>query len=242
MTALSVRLSKLTGKSSEYIHPKHLIKKKSLFYFSDFRKDDKILDIGCSTGSYSLKLAQKVSKVIGIDYDKNALKIANRRISDSISDKIEFKFANIEKGIGFPDSFFDRVLILDVIEHLNKRNYILAELKRITKSNGLIYISAPNRETSWKKMKKKVGLFFYDDRDHKIEYTKDELIRLINSKKLEILQFKPIVFDFPLRGLFDLIGGFNLYIYKQLSEWKARYVISKVEESSGFFLILKNIK
>ena len=242
MTKISIRLTKLTGKSSHRIHPKHLIKKKSLGFFSDFTKNDVVLDIGCSSGSYSIKLAEKVKLIFGLDYDKKSLDIANRRITKPMKEKISFKFVNIEHGLDFPESYFDKILFIDVIEHLNKRDYILNEIKRVLKKNGLMYLSAPNRQTSWKLFKKKTGLFFFDDKDHKIEYTKDELFSLFNQKKFEIISFQPIVFDFPLKGLFDLFGGLNLKLYKSFSDWKVRYVKSRINESSGFFFILKNIK
>ena len=75
LSALSIRLVYLTGKSKVPIHPKHLIRK-DLWYRNLLNKKMIVLDAGCGSGQHSLKIAPYVKRVIGIDRDLKNLKIA----------------------------------------------------------------------------------------------------------------------------------------------------------------------
>ena len=51
--------------------------------------------------------------------------------------------ADIQKGICFPDSAFDTVLIFDVLEHLEDPFHALEEVKRVVRPGGTIYLTVP---------------------------------------------------------------------------------------------------
>lgn len=51
--------------------------------------------------------------------------------------------ADIQKGTGFPDNYFDTVLMFDVLEHLEYPHDAIEEVKRILKPKGILYITVP---------------------------------------------------------------------------------------------------
>ena len=51
--------------------------------------------------------------------------------------------ADIQKGIDFPDSHFDTVLMFDVLEHLEYPHKAAEEMKRVLKPGGTIYLTVP---------------------------------------------------------------------------------------------------
>ena len=229
---------KLTGKYQTTIHPKHLIIFEKPWYMKYIKSGQNVLDIGCYKGNHVFRCAGICSSVVGMDYSYNAIKAA-REIAKSRGIKnVQFICRDIENGLGMNEEKFDAVLFLDVIEHIDNRNGVLKDIKKVLKPGGIMLISAPNIDTSWKNLQKKVGLSPYADSDHKIEFTKKELFGLI-SKRFDILDWNVISYDTPLSGIIDLIGGISLSLYKRLVLWKIKMVKLRPNETSGFRVIAK---
>ncbi len=132
--------------SSEFnqTHGKNLAGEvKELLSIIDVRKNDTILDIGCGRGDITINLGKRAKMAIGIDYSKDGITLANRAkktFPDTIKKKIEFYEMNATK-LDFDDNFFDKVIALDVIEHLNKQEMkkMMQEVKRVLKPNGIFF-------------------------------------------------------------------------------------------------------
>lgn len=97
-----------------------------------------ILDIGCATGSllYLLK-SWNPQKLIGID-------LAEYPVSYGVSRyNLDLRCTTLESA-GLSDSFFDLVLMTDVIEHVENLPEFMSELRRVLKFGGYIYLITPN--------------------------------------------------------------------------------------------------
>lgn len=106
-----------------------------------FVKNKIVLDVGCWTGQFE-KLAYKISKkIVGIDPKAEAIKLAKKELP-----KVDFLIAGADK-LPFSNSYFDTVLMMDVIEHLPKESEIsvLKEIRRVIKPGGILIISTPNK-------------------------------------------------------------------------------------------------
>lgn len=240
--SLSIRLVKWTGKSKEYIHPKHLLKEnlEHYWYLEYIKPEDIVLDVGCGNGMHAIKIAQKCKKIVGLDYDEGKLRIAGRMTLERNINNVEFRLCNIEETFPIVNAQFDKILFLDCLEHLNNRDFVLQEIRKVLKNDGLLFLSAPNKETSWKRKLKRAGLPYYSDPDHKIEYTKNELTAELARNGFEIKQdIMPIVYDTPLAGFIDLVGGISLKVYERLSQWKRKLAKNFPRESTGFRVICK---
>lgn len=103
-------------------------------------KNKTVLDIGCGRGEISSYCALKGAVVYGIDYSKDAIKIAKGSF-----DKVNFKVMDAKK-LQFRNHFSDKVLLLDFVEHVypEELSIILEEVKRVIKPNGVIIIHTPN--------------------------------------------------------------------------------------------------
>lgn len=233
----AVRLTRLTGKSPVPIHPKHLIKTEANqhWYLSEIEPGSLVLDVGCGNGAHSLAAARRPAAVVGVDYNWNHLQTGRTLSVMQNKLTVTFLFGSVEQNLPFPNGCFDRVLLLDVIEHLVDRVSTLREIHRVLRPEGLLFVSAPNRETSWKRKLKSAGMFYYTDPDHKIEYTWEELQAELQAGGFET-QGQPqlIVYDTPWAGLIDLTGGLSLSLYRRLSRWKARAVNQHPQETIGW--------
>lgn len=236
-SAVSVRLTKLTGKSKEPIHPKHFLTQNP--WFSKYlRKDDVVLDLGCGNGQNTIKAARKVKKVIGIEYNSEMIKIAK----STKQKNVVFRQADLEKKVEFKENKFDVVLLLDVLEHLHNRNLVLMEIKRILKPKGKLLLGVPNSQTSWKKRLRSVGLSSFSDPDHKIEFSERQIRNLLKREGYRVEQLSYGIYDTPYRGLIDIVGGLSINLYKLI--YRYRKVMSRKypHEGSGFEIVATPIK
>jgi len=119
-----------------------------------------VLDIGCGKGFLAAELMRNGNRVTGID----ALP------PDQVLPSVEHYFqADLEEGIAKIISqagagTFDRVLLLDVIEHLKDPSRLLTECKAALKSNGLLVVSLPNIANITVRLKLLFGKFDYQER------------------------------------------------------------------------------
>lgn len=114
-----------------------------LFRNLNITKGMRILDLGCGRGDIALFLAKNAKECIGIDYSKDAIKIAKSAVihfPKSIQNKINFKVMSAKK-INFPDSYFDLIVCVDVFEHLYKEELEIAmkEISRVLKKDGILF-------------------------------------------------------------------------------------------------------
>jgi len=100
----------------------------------------KFLDCGCGTGKYVEALSSRFNiDIYGIEYLEDKLNQAKL-----INPQLRIKKGDIEK-IDFPDSYFDVVLLNEVLEHIPNEKKALNEIFRVLKTNGKLIIFSPNR-------------------------------------------------------------------------------------------------
>ena len=111
---------------------------------SEIKNNDKILDFGCGPGTFSLKLSNMTrSQVHSVDISDKFIDECERQIK--IKDKKNI-FTNKNDGskLKYEDNYFDKILLIDVIHHLEDIHGTLKELKRVLKQNGKIIVYEPN--------------------------------------------------------------------------------------------------
>jgi len=106
----------------------------------------RILDIGCGAYPHFL-INTQFSEKYGID------RLVGRKESYKISDKnIILKECDISKDIlkTFQNGYFDAITMLAVFEHLEPRDisYIIGEMKRVLKPDGVLILTTPAVWTS----------------------------------------------------------------------------------------------
>ena len=234
--SVGVRLVRYTGKSPHFIHPKHLVETPGHdWYLTHLTPGDLVLDVGCANGAHTLKAAARVKRVFGMDYDVRQLRVAVETARRCGRDNVHVFAWDLARPFPFYDGLFDAVLFLDVIEHLEARQPVLGEIRRVLRSGGLLLVSGPNRESRWRERLRTAGLFAFQDEDHKIEYTRAEF-----QTELETAGFvldgplEPVVFDTPWAGLIDAVGGLSLTLYARLARWKRERALADPVESTGF--------
>lgn len=236
-SALAVRLTKLTGKSKVPIHPKHLLTQ-TPWFTKYIEKSDIVLDLGCGSGQNSLKAARCARRVIGVDKDAGLLAIAQK---SARAKNIKFAKLDLEQQLPFKEPSFDKVIFLDVLEHLKKRDQAMREIRRILKPFGFLFLGVPNSQTSWKRFQRSAGVCSYSDPDHKIEFSQKSIRELLKKHDFKVIHFGYGKLDIPARGLLDIVGGFSLTIYKFVTRIRGKFAQEHPKEASGFEIVARRL-
>jgi ubiquinone/menaquinone biosynthesis C-methylase UbiE len=117
--------------------------------FLDVRPGMRVLDIGCGRGELLIWLHRQGVEAWGIDYAYAALNLAKKTlgIGDALSlHDYRLAVANARR-LPFSSQLFDRVLMLDIVEHLHpwELAVVCGEVARVLKPDGKFIIhTAPN--------------------------------------------------------------------------------------------------
>ena len=236
---LAIRLTRWTGKSREYVHPKHLLGEdvEQYWYMPHLAPSAVALDVGAGHGMHALRAAGRCRFVAGIDRDRAALGVATRAARARGVANAAFLAADLEQGLPVRGGSVDVAICLDLLEHVVARRRLLGEIRRVLRPGGTLLLAVPNRATSWKRRLARAGLFAYSDPDHKIEYTLDELREELARGGFAIRSLHPAVYDTPLIGMIDLTGGLSLRAYAGITRARRRLAERFPEESAGFFAV-----
>lgn len=108
----------------------------------NLKKGDKVLEVGCGNGYY-LSLLNRLGvdiDLVGIDKDRHALKDAAKFIGD---EKVKLILADAS-AIPFPRESFDKVVMSEVIEHVQDETAVLKEVFRVLKEGGVLTLTTCN--------------------------------------------------------------------------------------------------
>lgn len=98
----------------------------------------KLLDIGCSTAGFSLKISGVFkASCFGIELEQEKASVAKEK-------GIKVVVADANNPFSFRDNSFDTITANQIIEHLYDTDNFFKELHRILKPGGEALISSPN--------------------------------------------------------------------------------------------------
>lgn len=105
----------------------------------------RLLDVGCSWGRWTVAAARKGYRVTGMDPDLGAV-LAARRVAEQLGVKADFVVADA-RYLPFQRNSFDKVFSYSVLQHLSKANVemSLAEIASVLAEDGEALIQMPNR-------------------------------------------------------------------------------------------------
>lgn len=112
----------------------------SLYFFhrqiKRFKKNGKILDVGCGAGKFLAIMQKKGYKAYGLDISATACKLARSQGLKVFEGTLE--------TVRFPRAYFDIITLWHILEHLHRPSANLKEIERILKKDGILLIETPN--------------------------------------------------------------------------------------------------
>jgi ubiquinone/menaquinone biosynthesis C-methylase UbiE len=105
-------------------------------------KKDRILDIGCGTGTI-LKLLEDFGTAYGIELSTDAIGFLKKRELNRLVR------SDASQSLPFGDDTFSLITCLDVLEHLDDDRTLLNEMVRVCKPGGHIILTVPAFNVLW---------------------------------------------------------------------------------------------
>lgn len=175
---------------AHYLHYRYLTN--ALGQLRDL-KPKQILDAGCGAGDYSFHLARLFpdSEVLGIDInesliDRNAETAKRLRI-----DNVRFEKVDLTK-LSF-ENYFDLIVSIDVLEHVDPQAVAFANLTRAVKPGGGVYYHIPTiREVPVPFSSRLHGFHEWAEEEHIADdLTCKEVVEAVKRSGLEVISVTP---------------------------------------------------
>ena len=155
-----------------------------------FKKNGRLLDIGCG-GGFFLRLAENCYETYGIDISKWAIEQAEKKTKKS-----KLRYGDISNTV-FEKFFFDIVTCFDVLEHIENPEDTFQKISRYLNDEGILLISVPNLDSIGRKWKKN-NWFGYRDKTHISLFSEKKWLEMLKKNKFEILdKFYDGLWDSP---------------------------------------------
>ena len=106
---------------------------------------ERILDVGCGTGIFTLDLLASGSRVTGLELSLPMLQRAGKKAAGHPFHMVQGDM----RGLPFADDSFDKTVSVTAIEFLEDARGGVAELFRVTKPGGLVVVSSLNSLSPW---------------------------------------------------------------------------------------------
>jgi len=113
----------------------------------------RILDAPCGAGALTIALRERGYDAVGADIDLTAAS----RLGDA------FSVADLARPLPWSDGFFDAVLSVEGIEHLENRHAYLREIARVLKARGTLVLTTPNIVSLRSRVRFRGSGFFHHD-------------------------------------------------------------------------------
>ncbi len=105
--------------------------------------DRRVLDLGSQWGATTIALAEAGAYPVGLDISPEYAAGASVRAEEQ---GVSCDFAvGLAEQLPFPPESFDSVVCVNVIEHVSSHARAIAEVARVMKRGGHVYLDGPNR-------------------------------------------------------------------------------------------------
>jgi len=152
-----------------------------LDYFEKYRKNNRILDVGCGIGYFLDVAKERGWNVYGTEYAKKAIQICTEK-------GISMKQGKLD-SFNYENGFFDVITSFEVIEHINNPQEEIKHIKTLLRPDGIFYCTTPSfNSLSRLILGSKWNVILYPS--HLAYYTRKTLSILINNsglKKIKII-------------------------------------------------------
>jgi SAM-dependent methyltransferase len=109
---------------------------------------EKLIDIGCGTGAFTMGSALRGYKALGLSWDERNQSVASDRAAICSAESAQFEILDVRKLDHREDfiSQFDVAICLEVIEHILNDQKLMDDVARCLKPGGRLLLTTPNSD------------------------------------------------------------------------------------------------
>lgn len=157
---------------------------------------EKILDAGCGNGSYIFQYINNYH-ILGYGIDARKEKILRaKKINKYLHFDATFT-AGLLENKATSKKFFDKIICVDVLEHIKDDSRALLNISQQLKNGGKIIITVPAKGTALDPKLEKDPNFKPKQYEHvRSGYTKNEMKKLLKMAGLKPLKISPYFFHY----------------------------------------------
>ena len=161
--------------------------------------NQEVLDIGCGEGDFAAALKENGNRVTGVDLLPQPGNAA--AFEQFFSADLDDGISAVVNALG--GKRFDRVLLLDILEHLRSPDRILTQCRALLNTNGQLIVSLPNIANITIRLMLLFGRFDYTergilDRTHLRFFTRKTARRFLRENGYELIQERSTVMPLEL--------------------------------------------
>ena len=106
---------------------------------------EKLLDMGCGSGSFIFKVKDKFKEIHGVDIASNRINAAVRIKEENYKKaNISFHVVDFDLGLPFEDGYFDVITGIATFAYTYNPYFAIQDIKRILKKGGILILEVPN--------------------------------------------------------------------------------------------------
>lgn len=170
----------------------------------------RLIDLGCSSGSFIKEAKDKGWEVYGVDLAMWAKREAKTNYG------LEIITGDIVESLSnFPDSYFDVVVAFDIIEHMITPTQFIKNVYNKLASGGILVLITPNINSIMAKIFREKWYAVVPS--HLYYFSPKTITKLLEKNNFTIIKTKTHTRYFSLWYLGRRLGGFNNFILNRLS-------------------------
>jgi SAM-dependent methyltransferase len=180
----------------------------------------RVLDVGCGNGQMLSEYRRLGWETHGVEPSESSARQARQGGHEV--------FTGMLSDAQYPDGFFDAVTMWDALEHIHNPCEVMAEVHRVLRPGGKVYISVPNFG-SWYGRIFKDRWFMFTAPIHYYHYSNRTLTYLLEQAKFCDVQLEYPLGDAGLRFTLPAVWREHALLSKLFGLWPVRRLLAAID-------------
>ena len=172
--------------------------------FALFKPKGLVLDVGCGTGNYTLEIARRGAKAVGIDLSFDMAIFAKTQ-AEREGLKMHFVVGRIE-AMPFKKDIFDGVLGVTALCFISNAETAIVEINKVVKPTGDVILGELNNSSYWAVLRRIKALFKESSYRGARFFSLLKLKRLLEEAELKDLKWSSCLYFPPINSKWFLKG------------------------------------
>ena len=198
-----------------------------------FKPTGDLLDVGTNMGFFLRHTRGRGWRARGVDPSPSLSEIARKYFG------LDVKTTFLEDA-GFDAGSFDVITMTDVFEHISAPRTMLREVRRLLRSDGIVYVKVPNglynlfKQHALKALGRTGSFDIWDSYEHVVHYSSRTLRRMLEAEGFTVA-YMGIALPVQLPAWHRYVGAYFQYPTPWALDWKRQtarsvlYRLSQVE-------------